>query len=126
MKQLTLGMILSASLVLPAMASEERAADIEDMQLIFKSDTRPVQLVALSPQEMKETEGAFLPLGALATGAAIGGGAYLLTSDNPSWGGFFIATGTGAFGFFAGGFTGGMIGALGGGLANLYDIEHAR
>jgi len=33
-----------------------------DMQLVFEQDTQPMQLAALSQTEMKETEGAWLPI----------------------------------------------------------------
>jgi len=32
-----------------------------DMQAAFKQDSKPMELASLSGQEMKETEGAFLP-----------------------------------------------------------------
>jgi hypothetical protein len=58
--------VLTASLVAPAFANEEAVAaplpqfTAADTQMLFEQDAAPMQLAALSPQEMKETEGAAL------------------------------------------------------------------
>ena len=69
--------VLAASLAVPALANEG-ALDAPvpeftaaDTQQLFEQDARPMQLAALSQQEMVETEGAF-GFG----GAAIGVGMY--------------------------------------------------
>jgi len=58
--------ILAASLAVPAFANDETVAaplpqfTAADTQMLFEQDAKLVQLAALSPQEMKETEGASL------------------------------------------------------------------
>lgn len=62
--KLTLMVIaLSASFAAPAFAGEEPIAALPhftaaDTQLMFEENAMPMQLAALTPQEMKETEGA--------------------------------------------------------------------
>ncbi len=58
--------LLAASLVAPAFANEETVAaplpqfTAADAQMLFDQDAAPMQLAALSQQEMKETEGAWI------------------------------------------------------------------
>lgn len=69
MKRLKITLLASAlalSVAMPAFANEAKptVAPIEqftaaDMQLMFEQDAQPMQLAALSQQEMKETEGAW-------------------------------------------------------------------
>jgi hypothetical protein len=48
-----------------------------DLQALFEQDAKPMQLAALSEQEMRETEGALLPLfAAMAVGAAVSAWGY--------------------------------------------------
>ena len=60
--------VLAASLAVPALANEDvLVASVPeftaaDTQQLFEQDARPMQLAALSQQEMKETEGAWVPL----------------------------------------------------------------
>jgi len=57
--------VLAASLAVPAFANDTPVATplpqftTADTQMLFEQDARPMQLVALSQQEMKETEGAW-------------------------------------------------------------------
>ena len=78
--------VLAASLAVPALANEG-ALDAPvpefttaDTQQLFEQDARPMQLAALSQQEMKETEGAF-GVG----GAVIGVGIYGASTAYNSW-----------------------------------------
>ena len=55
--------MLSITLATPAFASDAQQVfqnDLTDASLIFESDALPMQLAALSEQEMKETEGAVI------------------------------------------------------------------
>jgi len=58
--------VLAASLAVPAFANEGAVAaplpqfTAADTQMLFEQDARPMQLAALSQQEMKETEGAVI------------------------------------------------------------------
>jgi hypothetical protein len=60
--------VLTASLVAPAFANEEAVAaplpqfTAADTKMLFEQDAMPMQLAALSPLEMKETEGAAAPM----------------------------------------------------------------
>jgi hypothetical protein len=109
MKKLVLAMTLSAIVVTPAMAMQENIAQLDDAQLIFQKDELPQELALLSKKEMKETEGAVLPVvvvGAI-VGATAGGISYWGSTTNPNLSGLAVAAGTGALG----GATGGIIGA---------------
>lgn len=63
--------VLAASLAVPAFANDETVAapmpqfTAADTQILFEQDAMPMQLAALSQQEMKETEGAVAPLVAI-------------------------------------------------------------
>ena len=58
--------VLAASLSVPAFANEGTVATplpqftTADTQMLFEQDAKPMQLAALSQQEMKETEGAVI------------------------------------------------------------------
>ena len=58
--------VLAASLSVPAFANEGTVATplpqftTADAQMLFEQDAKPMQLAALSQQEMKETEGAVI------------------------------------------------------------------
>ena len=73
--------VLAASLAVPALANEDvLVASVPeftaaDTQQLFEQDAQPMQLAALSAQEMKETEGAWLNWVA---GGVLGGGGYAL------------------------------------------------
>ena len=94
--------VLAASLAVPALANEG-ALDASvpeftaaDTQQLFEQDARPMQLAALSAQEMKETEGAWVNY---AFGAAMGGMSYGITAAYTrswSWLGFGTSVGVGA------------------------------
>lgn len=77
-----------------------------DINAMFEQAGQPMQLAALSQQEMKETEGAFGPWGA-AGGALVGGigniGYQLGAGRGWSWGSFGYAVGSGALTGFSGG-----------------------
>lgn len=65
-----------------------------DVGLIFETDAKPMQLAALSPQEMKETEGAFIWNGVI--GGGIGLGTYAYNNwGNMTWGGALGSTALG-------------------------------
>ncbi len=72
--------VLTASLVAPAFANEETVTTplpqftAADTQMLFEQDAMPMQLAALSPLEMKETEGAWVNF--TFVGAAAGPGFY--------------------------------------------------
>lgn len=95
-----------------------------DMQAVFQQTRAPMQLAALSQQEMKETEGAVLPAIVIAalTGAAGGafGSALIHAAGNAIRGvpvsqeGLRIAAAAGAV---TGAVGGPLIGAAGGGIA---------
>ena len=80
--------VLAASLAVPAFANDASVATplpqftAADTQMLFEQDAKPMQLAALSQQEMKETEGAF-GFG----GAAIGFGFYGAQNLYNSWNG---------------------------------------
>lgn len=61
--------VLAASLAMPAFANNAPATPLpqftdQDTQMLFEQDAKPMQLAALSQQEMKETEGAWIVWGA--------------------------------------------------------------
>jgi len=98
-----------------AMASEystsaENALNSNDLSFAFAQTEQPVQVLALSEREMKETEGAFGPAGAVVGG--LWGGAQYLSScsitGTCSWGGFGYNVATSA-----------GLGAIGGGFVTL-------
>ena len=77
--------VLSASMAVPVFANEAVATPLlqftaHDAQMLFEQDAKPMQLTALSSQEMKETEGAF-GFG----GAAFGFGLYGAQTAYSSW-----------------------------------------
>ena len=86
-----------------------------DINTMFDQAGQPMQLVALSSQEMKETEGAWLNF---AIGGAAGFGFYAASNwynNQPiTWQGSLYSIGTGAF---TGGVGGSLIRASGGGIA---------
>ncbi|QDD65811.1 hypothetical protein EJD96_17395 [Herbaspirillum seropedicae] len=116
---ITIG-ILAVSMTTPVYAAEP-ALDplpqftITDAQTLFENNAKPTQLAALSQQEMKETEGAWVNF---AIGGAVGFGSYALTNyynNRPiTWRGSLYSIGTGAL---TGGMGGALIRASGGGLA---------
>ena len=78
----------SASMAVPVLANEAVATPLlqftaHDAQMLFEQDAKPMQLTALSSQEMKETEGAF-GFG----GAAFGLGFYGAQTAFNSWNGW--------------------------------------
>ena len=89
-----------------------------DTQRLFEPEAPPLQLAALSPTEMRETEGALIPVavaGAILTGGAVGGVSYqaanLIRTGSPgSTTGAMYAVGAGMLG---GAFTGVMLSAAG-------------
>ena len=97
--------LLAASLAVPAFANDASVVDTPlpqftaaDTQMLFEQDAAPMQLAALSPQEMKETEGAvfwFLPVVAWTLfGGTAGVGINRWTTG--SWTGWGRAFGSGA------------------------------
>lgn len=102
--------ILTIGIMTTAMANQNTAVPVQpftdtDIQLIFKQDNQPMELAALSPKEMRETEGAVGPWGALG-GAAVGGIFYTghaIGSGSWSWGSFATSVGMGALTGFSGG-----------------------
>jgi len=117
MKKLVLVVALSATVAAPAMAMESKASAFDDTQQIFRTDSQPLELSVLSQQEMKETEGAVLPVvvvGAI-TGAAGSTAVYLAVNRGKStWRGAAIAAGSGAL---VGSGGAALMAASGGGLA---------
>lgn len=113
--------VLAASFALPAFANEGTVATplpqftTADTQMLFEQDAMPMQLAALSQQEMRETEGAFLNF---AIGGAAGFGFYAASNwynNRPiTWQGSLYSIGTGAL---TGGVGGALIRASGGGIA---------
>lgn len=104
--------VLAASLAVPAFANDAPVATplpqftAADTQMLFEQDAMPMQLAALSQQEMKETEGAFGPWGAVGGGivGGIGNVGYQLGAGRGwSWGSFGYAVGGGALTGFTGG-----------------------
>jgi hypothetical protein len=47
---------------LPVTVTEKTTVDMADMAMVFQHDAQPIQVALMSPKEMKETEGAFVPL----------------------------------------------------------------
>jgi hypothetical protein len=75
-----------------------------EIAALFESSGPSMQLAALSPQEMKETEGAWLNL---AIGGAIGLGSYAYSNwGNMTWGGALGSTALGAVGGYGAGVAG--------------------
>ena len=102
--------VLAASLSVPAFANEGTVATplpqftAADTQKLFEQDAKPMQLAALSQQEMKETEGAFLNF---AIGGAIGLGSYAYNNwGNMTWGGALGSTALGVVGGYGAGVAG--------------------
>jgi hypothetical protein len=63
------GQAYAAEAQVEAIAAQPVAAFAEtDLQALFEQDAKPMQLAALSEQEMKETEGALGPMGAVGGG----------------------------------------------------------
>jgi hypothetical protein len=120
MKKLVLAVALSAMVAVPAMAMESKTLAFDDTQQIFCTDSQPLELSVLSQQEMKETEGAVLPVAVVGAigGAAVSTAVYAgtsLYSDRPmTWTGAGIAAGAGAL---TGSGGSALIAAAGGGLA---------
>nr|VFJ93540.1 MAG: hypothetical protein BECKLFY1418B_GA0070995_104714 [Candidatus Kentron sp. LFY] len=92
MKKLKITIIawaLSMMVAMPALASNTSisrgAAQFTetDMQSLFEQDAKSVQLAALSPEEMQETEGAIIWNGVI--GGGIGLGWYLITTPSNQW-----------------------------------------
>jgi hypothetical protein len=91
--------VLTASLVAPAFANEEAVAaplpqfTAADTKMLFEQDAMPMQLAALSQQEMKETEGAWVPFAFYYYGPALAGGvSWLATSGWRTIPGFYHNT----------------------------------
>ncbi len=89
LKSAVIAGMLAASMTAPAFANEAVTAPLpqltmQDAQALFEQDAKPMQLAALSSQEMKETEGAWLQFG---IGGAIGGAGYAwgVYRGNYSW-----------------------------------------
>jgi hypothetical protein len=105
--------VLTASLVAPAFANDETLTaplpqfTAADTQMLFEQDAMPMQLAALSSQEMRETEGAWVQFG---IGGALGGAGYTwgVYRGNYAWNtrNFIGNVGTGAL-------IGGTFGAAG-------------
>jgi hypothetical protein len=72
--------MLATSLALPAFANDAAVATplpqftAADTQMLFEQDAKPMQFAALSQQEMKETEGSWIPFAFYYYGPAIAGG----------------------------------------------------
>jgi len=76
-----------------------------DMASLFDQDAQPLQLAALSGQEMKETEGAWWHYVAAGVGGGFYNGiSYYYKTPNRTWGGWSTAIGSG--------FAGGAIGSI--------------
>lgn len=112
MKSTLFAGVLAAGLAASAFANDASVAtplpqfSSQDTQMLFEQDAKPMQLVALSQQEMRETEGAFGPWGALGGGivGGIGNAGYQLGAGRGwSWGSFGYAVGGGALTGFTGG-----------------------
>jgi len=103
-----------------------------EMASLFELGANPPQLAALSEQEMKSTEGAWGPWGAVAGGISglAGYTTYAMISGNPwSWSRAAMATGTGAVrGATAGpvGIVWGFNGAVSGGAVRGIITQYAR
>jgi hypothetical protein len=103
------------------MAMQENISQLDDVQVIFQKDTQPLELAVLSTKEMKETEGAVVPV--VVVGMAVAGGvangiSYWAGNTNPNMSGLAVAVGTGALGGAAGGIPGLGIATFGGLYAN--------
>ena len=113
--------VLAASLALPALANEGALVapvpefTAADTQQLFEQDARPMQLAALSADEMRETEGAFWNF---AIGGGLGLGMYTAQSwffNQPmTWRGAGVAVAAGAL---TGGVGSALVRASGGGIA---------
>jgi len=80
--------------------------DQTDISAMFEQTAQPMQLAALSSVEMKETEGALGPWGAVGGGiiGGIGNAGYQLGAGRGwSWGSFGYSVGAGALTGFTGG-----------------------
>jgi hypothetical protein len=79
LKPVLFASVLAATLSVPAFANDAAMTTplpqftAADTQMLFEQDVNPMQLAALSKNEMKETEGALLP-------AFYYGGAFLLVN----------------------------------------------
>lgn len=63
MRSVTFAALLTAAIATPAVAGQDQESGLEDTQRIFHvDDAQPMQLTVMSEQEMRETEGAFVPL----------------------------------------------------------------
>ena len=86
----------------------------DDINGMFETKGKPMQLAALSKKEMKDTEGAFVNF---AVGAGLGAGGYLLdkwwSGDDITWQGLAFNTAVGAV---TGGVGGRLASAAGGGI----------
>jgi len=76
-----------------------------DLQALFEQDAAPMQLAALSEQEMRETEGALGLMGAVGGGliGAISYTGYAIGSGSWKWSSFGYSVGMGALTGFSGG-----------------------
>ena len=105
MKKAIIANLLSGAISAPAFAANGN--DLADANLIFNMDnSQSMELAMLSSEEMKSTEGAFGPWGAVGGGiiGGIGNIGYQLGSSNSwSWGSFGHAVGGGALTGFTGG-----------------------
>ena len=109
-----------ASAIVEAVQTEVAAAtqsteavptiSVNEAAALFEQEAKPMQLAALSPKEMKETEGAFFNFGTAAFGGFVGGAGYAWSvyRGNTTWntGRFLGNVGTGAL-------IGGTFGAAG-------------
>ncbi len=82
--------VLGAVMAVPAFANESPVITTPmepfseaDISLIFEADAEPMQLATLSPQEMKETEGAVIWNGIIGGGAGLG--TYLYNTPRDQW-----------------------------------------
>ena len=112
--------VLAASLAVPVLANEGALVapvpefTAADTQQLFEQDARPMQLAALSADEMRETEGAFwnFAIGGAASFAFYAGSNWY--NNRPiTWQGSLYSIGTGAL---TGGAGGALIRASGGGV----------
>lgn len=110
LKHAALALAATAMLSAQAQASEAQVQTLQtaqpvvvftdtDMRAMFEESGKPMQLAALSGQEMKETNGAYwnYVIGGFAGGLYNGIGYYSSTS-NHTWGGWATAVGTGVLG----------------------------
>jgi hypothetical protein len=105
MKKVIIATLLSGAISVPAFAANGN--DLADANLIFNMDnSQSMELAVLSSEEMKNTEGALGPWGAVGGGiiGGIGNIGYQLGSGNSwNWGSFGYAVGGGALTGFTGG-----------------------